>query len=148
MRSSNYSIGPESIFRFHLLSSAHIDEVDFPKIIHNRILGLNITIYDIFFMKMLNCQTKFSCIESCLFFWKCHLSCQMKTKISTGTVVKSKIEIVRSLKGKMEVDDELMICLLQDISLNNSIFKLFLKNKIFLLKSLESIKFIIGYKSS
>jgi hypothetical protein len=45
----------------------------------------------------------------------------METKISSGTIVKSQVKVVRSLECKMKIDNELIIGLLQNVGLNNSV---------------------------
>ena len=116
--------------------------------IKKNIFRFEVTVNNIFLMKMFDSKTQFSGIESGLFFRKSNLSGKMKTEISSWAIVKSKIEIVRSLKGKMKIDDKLMIRLFEYVSFNNSVLELFLKNKILFLQSLESIELIIGNESS
>ena len=50
---------------------------------------------------------------------------------------------MRSLEGEVKVYDKLIICLLEDISFNNSVLELFLKDEVFLFESFQSIKFIV-----
>lgn len=45
-----------------------------------------------------------------------------------------------SLEGEVKIDDELMICLLENVSLDDCVFELFLKDQIFFLKCLKRIE--------
>jgi hypothetical protein len=111
-----------------------------PRSIQQDVFWFQITVDDVLLVQMLDGQTELSNIKLGLILRESDFSCQVKAQVSAWTIVKGEIEVMRSLKGKVKVDDELVVCLLQDIGLDDCILQLFLQYKIFLFKCLESIQ--------
>lgn len=87
-------------------------------------------------MKVLDGQAQLCDVELGLVFREGNLTGKMEAEIAARTVVESEVEVVRGLKGEVKVDDELVVCLLEDIGFYDGVFELLLKDKVFLLECL------------
>jgi hypothetical protein len=72
----------------------------------------------------------------------------METEISSRTVIKCKVKVVRRLESEVKVNDELMIGLLENIGLDDSVLQLFLEDQVLLLERFQGIEMVVRNQSS
>lgn len=97
---------------------------------------------------MLDSKAELSNIEFSFVFGESYLPSEMEAQIPSRAIIQGQIEIMRCLESKMKVDNKLMVSLLQNVSLNDSVFQLFLQDKILLFQGLKSIETAVLYKLS
>jgi hypothetical protein len=73
-------------------------------------------------MEVLDGQAQLCDIELGLVLRESDLTGKMEAQITTRAIVQSEVEVVRCLEGEVEIDDELVVCLLEDVGLDDCVF--------------------------
>ena len=109
---------------------------------HN-IFRLQISIDNIFFVKVFQSQKNFSSIYSNLSLGKSHFLHQMEAEILPRAVIQPQIDIVGCLEGEMQIYNKWMTQLFQDVQFSNNILDLFVDYKLLLFEAFQSIFYLI-----
>eukprot|EP00128_Syssomonas_multiformis_P018552 Colp12_sorted_trinity150504_noHs@33982 len=122
-----------------LLAQTEVSKRNIPIIVHKNVLRLEISVYNVIAVQVVNSKEKLSCIEACSFLVEHLLVLQMEEQLTTIDVVEDQVYLFGIMEGVLESYKERVGVLGKDLAFRLGVLDLVSLHKSTLLKNLHGI---------